>query len=129
MNRLPLWSLPALLGLACSGCNSHSYHAEALQYVQVAGGALAARDACINEEDCTAKNLLFFEAGEVSIGGLRWGGVHVNVYDTKDSEVVEEIANMFKELHAKIKGPVVTLTVYSSKHTESKVEFRRVVFK
>jgi len=119
MKRLPTLLLSALFCLALSACSSHSYHAEAIQYLKVAEGVLVGHGVCSDERDCQARNLLFFEAGEVSLGIFRWGGIHVNLYESNNLEAVEEVASKFKELHIRLREPAVTLTAYSSKHTES----------
>jgi len=118
-----------LVTAACAGCNSHAYWAEAMQYSAVARDTLIEKGICTSIQDCQGKGLLFAEGGEVNFGFVSWGGVYINLYETNDSFLVQDLEAKFKELHAPLGRPTVTLTVYSSKHLEPKVKFREVVFR
>lgn len=119
----------ALLTVACSGCNSHAYWSEALQYHTVAQDVLIANSICASKQDCQKKDVLFAEGGAVSLGFVSWGGAYINLYETQDPALVEVIVAKFKELHLRLRKPNVTLTVYSSKHLEPKIMFCKVVIK
>ena len=117
----------ALLAFMLEGCNSHAYYREAMQYHAVAREVLVLHGICSSDQNCQKKSLLFAEGGELSLGVVSWGGANVTLYETSDSALVEEISVKFKQLHAQLRKPEVTLTVFSSKHLEPKVEFRKVV--
>ena len=70
---------------------------------------------------------MFFEAGQITFGPISWGGVFVNLYGIEDAALVDEVAAKFQGLHGQLKGPKVRLSVYSSKHSESKIKFREIV--
>lgn len=115
--------------IALAGCNSHRFHAEAMQYHALAQKTLIAKGICMSEQDCDAKSLLFAEGGAFSLGSASWGGAYVTLYATSDELLVQELAAKFSSLHALLKEPAVTLTVYSSKHGESKVKFKELVIR
>ncbi|MBP7648093.1 MAG: hypothetical protein KA751_15255 [Comamonas sp.] len=123
---MPRFLMP-LLALTLAGCNSHSYHREALQYHAAAQDVLIARGICTTDQDCGKKGLLFIEGGSVSLGLLEWGGAYVTLYETSDAPLVDEVTAKLQQLHGKLKEPKVTFTVFSSKHLEPKVQFRKVV--
>ena len=120
-------SIAGALAFTGSGCSSHAYHAEAMQYTELAQGVLIARGMCSNKQDYSSKGLVFFEAGRTSFGFIGWGGVFVNLYDITDAALVDEVTSKFQELHGRLKEPKVTLNVYSSKHSEAKIKFREIV--
>lgn len=120
---------PLLIAAGCTGCNSHAYWAEATQYSAVARDALIEKGICASIQDCQKKGLIFAEGGEVSFGFMSWGGAHINLYETQNAALVQDLETKFKELHARLGKPAVTLTVYSSKHLEPKVKFHEVVIK
>jgi len=117
------------LVVALTGCNSHAYWAEAMQYHTAARDVLIKNGICASEQDCQTKSLLFAEGGEVSLGFVRGGGVYINLYETQDPALVEAVETKFIALHSRLGEPDVTLTVYSSKHLEPKVKFREVEIK
>ncbi len=98
-------------------CNSHSYHAEAQQYLSVAREVLIENGVCINPRDCSQKELLFFESGRA---------VHINIYQVNNSALVEQVAFAFKAKHTQLKEPKVVLTTFSSRHMEPKVKFEEI---
>lgn len=120
---------PFLFAAACAGCDSHAYWAEAMQYSAIAHDTLIENGTCTSIQDCQRRDLLFAEGGEVNFGFVRWGGAYINLYETQDAALVQQLEAKFKELHARLGKPNVTLTVYSSKHLEPKVTFREVVIK
>lgn len=81
----------------------------------------------VSPADCQKKELLFWEGGEVNLGVVSWGGAYVNLYATQDPVLVEAIVSKFEEVHAQQPEPQVTLTVFSSAHSQSSVLFRKVV--
>ena len=115
--------------IAAMGCNSHAYWAEAQQYHAAACDVLVGRGICSDEQDCQRKEVLFAEGGEISLGVIRWGGVHITLYQVQDEKVVEDISAKFKEVHARLGKPAVTLSVYKSGHLESKVKLAEVVIR
>jgi len=116
-----------LVTISFSGCDSHAYWSEAMQYHAIAQENLISKGICSSDQDCQQKALLYAEGGEVSLGLVSWGGAYINLYETQDPELVDAIALKFKELHSRLGKPDVTLTVYSSKHLDPKVLFREVV--
>jgi len=116
------------LALAISGCGE-PHRAAAQQYIALAQGVLIAKGVCSSSADCQRKELLFWEGGEVNLWVVSWGGAYVNLYATQDPALVDAIVEKFKEVHARQPTPQVTLTVFSSTHSQSKVQFRKVVLK
>jgi hypothetical protein len=126
MSKLRTYLAISLAIVACVGCNSHAYNREAMQYHALAQAVLISRGICSSEQDCQKKHLLFAEGGEVSLGPVHWGGAYITLYEINDMALVEDVVARFKQLHASLKVPKVKLSVYSSKHLESKVEFSEV---
>lgn len=118
-----------LITTTFSGCDSHAYWSEAMQYHSTAQETLISKGICSSDQDCQRRGMLYTEGGEVSLGFVSWGGAYINLYETQDPELVDAIALKFKELHSRLGKPDVMLTVYSSKHREPKVLFREVVIK
>lgn len=116
------------LSFTLCGCGE-PYREEAQQYLAIAQEVLIDKGVCPNVRDCQRKELLFWEGGEVSLGFVRWGGAYVNLYETRDPALVEAVVAKFREAHAQRPTPQVTLTVYSSNHSQPKVKFREVVLK
>jgi hypothetical protein len=120
--------LGAMLLIALTGCGE-PHRVAAQQYLALAQEVLIAKGVCSSSSDCQRKELLFWEGGEVNLGLVRWGGAYVNLYATQDQALVDAIAERFKALHAQQPTPQVTLTVYSSTHSQPKVKFREVVLR
>jgi hypothetical protein len=118
-----------LLTVASSGCDSHAYWTEVQQYHAAAQDVLIANGICASTQDCHNKNILFAESGEISLGFAQWGGAYINLYETQDAVLVDAIVTKLEELHSRLGKPNVTFTVYSSKHLDSKVMFRKVLIK
>jgi hypothetical protein len=116
------------LAVAASGCGE-PHRADAQKYLAIAQEVLIAKGVCSSAADCQRKELLFWEGGEVDLGLVRWGGAYVNLYATQDPALVEAVVAKFREVHAQRPTPQVTLTVYSSTHSQPKVQFRKVVLK
>lgn len=116
----------ATLAAAMAGCGE-PHRAAAQHYLALAEGVLIAKGICSSPADCQKKELLFWEGGEVNLGVVRWGGAYVNLYATQDPALVEAIISKFKEAHARQPEPQVTLTVFSSTHSQPKVQFRKVL--
>lgn len=118
----------ATLAVAIVGCGE-PHRAAAQQYLALAQGVLIANGICSSAADCQRKELLFWEGGEVNLGVVSWGGAYVNLYATQNPVLVDAIVSKFKEAHARQPVPQVTLTVFSSTHSQPKVQFRKVVIK
>lgn len=118
----------AVLAIGLVGCGE-PHRAAAQQYLALAEGVLIANGICTSAADCHKKELLFWEGGEVKLGLVRWGGAYVNLYAIQDPVLVDAIISKFKEVHAQQPEPQVTLTVFSSTHSQPKVPFRKVVLK
>jgi len=111
------------------GCDSHAHHAEALQYHRLAQDVLIARGVCANAVACQRREFPSWTAGEWVLGPVHWGGVGITLYETDDMALVQEIEDRFRQLHAQLKRPPVTLSAYRSRHGEtdrplSEVRFR-----
>lgn len=100
-----------------------------MQYSAVARDTLIEKGVCASIQDCQQRGLLFAEGGEVDFGIVSWGGAYINLYETQDAALVQDLEKKFKELHARLGKPSVTLTVYRSKHLEPKINFREVVIR
>jgi hypothetical protein len=118
----------AMTAIALAACGE-PHRAAAQQYLALAEGVLIANGICASASDCQRKELLFWEGGEVNLGVVRWGGAYVNLYATQDPALVDAIVSKFKEAHTRQPEPQVTLTVFSSTHSQPKVQFRKVVLK
>ena len=118
----------ATLAVAMVGCGE-PHRAAAQQYLKLAEGVLIANAICSSAADCQKNELLFWEGGEVSLGVVSWGGAYVNLYATQNPVLVDAIVSKFKEAHARQPELQVTLTVFSSTHSQPKVQFRKVVLK
>jgi hypothetical protein len=115
--------------LSASGCDSHLYYTEAAQYVKVSNSALIQAGLCSTEQDCKAKQLIFWEAGGIAIGPVRTGGVHINLYQQSSLEFVTGLELEFLKLRSRVGGPSVTLTAFSSRHSEEKRMLKQVILK
>lgn len=118
----------ALLGGVLVGCGE-PHRAAAQHYRALAEDVLIANGVCSSSADCQKQELLFWEGGEIDLGVVRWGGAYVNLYATQDPALVDAIVEKFRETHARQPMPQVTLTVFSSSHSQPRVQFRKVVFK
>lgn len=118
----------AITAVSLAACGE-PHRAAAQQYLALAEGVLIANGICSSPSDCQRKELLFWEGGEVNLGLVRWGGAYVNLYATHDPVLVDAIVSKFKEAHTRQPQPQVTLTVFSSTHSQPKVQFRKVVLK
>lgn len=128
MHSLRTFLVTVSLVLTIPGCGEP--HRDAAQkYLALAQEVLIAKGVCSSSADCQRKELLFWEGGEVNLGVVRWGGAYVNLYATQDSVLVGAIVEKFKELHAQQPTPQVTLTVFSSTHSQPKVQFHKLVLK
>lgn len=118
----------AMAAIALAACGE-PHRVAAQQYLALAEGVLIANGVCASTSDCQKKELLFWEGGELNLGVIRWGGAYVNLYSTQDPALVDAIVSKFKETHTRQPEPQVTLTVFSSTHSQPKVQFRKVVLK
>ncbi|TCJ15383.1 hypothetical protein EZJ19_07140 [Parasulfuritortus cantonensis] len=118
----------AVTAFALAACGE-PHRAAAQQYLTLAEGVLIANGICASASDCQRKELLFWEGGEVNLGVVGWGGAYVNLYATQDPALVDAIVSKFKEAHTRQPDPQVTLTVFSSPHSQPEVQFRKVVLK
>ncbi len=118
----------ALAALALAACGE-PHRAAAQQYLALAEDSLIANGICSSTSDCQRKELLFWEGGEVNLGVVHWGGAYVTLYATQDPMLVDAIVSKFLEVHRRQPEPQVTLTVFSSTHSQPKVQFRKVVLK
>ena len=114
---LGLWSM--------SG--SHTYHQQALVYLDGAKQVLIAHGACQNPDDCVTKRVLFGDGGAVKIGPFEYGGVNIEVYGISNPNVVGDLVKRFGEIHKQQRGPRLCLEVYETRHQESKTRLAKVV--
>lgn len=129
MSRAPRVAALVLAVTSLPGCDSHAYYDEATKYANLTTATLIASGRCQSDSECSKKELVFFEAGGISMGSLRLGGVHINVYQESDAQFVKQLADNLTALKAQIGGPSVTLTVYRNAHLETPVRFQEVVVK
>jgi len=119
--------LPAMLFLTCittAGCGE-AYRDQAVIYTAAAESALIANGVCANADDCTRRQVLFWEGGNPWIPSLK--RVFINIYGIKDPTVVTAVSQSISRSRANISGPPCTLTTYSTEHNESKVKLSEVV--
>lgn len=102
---------------------SHTYHAQALVYLDSAQGVLIAHGLCQNKNDCVLKQILFGSGGAVKIGPFESGGVQISVYEVSSPDVVGDLVKALGEIYKKQRGPSVRLNVYSSRHLEREIPF------
>lgn len=119
---LPLWFF---FGLWSMG-GSHTYHSQALVYLDSAQKVLIARGLCQDKNDCVKRQILFGDGGAVRLGPFESGGVQIYVYEVSSAEVVGDLVKALGETYKKQKGPKVTMLVYETKHHESKTHFASV---
>ena len=105
---------------------SHTYHQQALVYLDGAQKVLIAHSLCQNRNDCVKRQILFGDGGAVKVGPFESGGVQIYVYEVSNPEVVGDLVKAFGEIYKKQKGPRLKMQVYETKHHESKTQFASV---
>jgi hypothetical protein len=105
---------------------SHTYHSQALLYLDSAQKVLIAHGRCKDRNHCVKSQILFGDGGAVKIGPLEFGGVQIYVYEISSPEVVGDLVKALGETYKEQKGPKLTLRVYATKHHESKTQFASV---
>ncbi|HSH73031.1 MAG TPA: hypothetical protein VK974_08260 [Methylophilaceae bacterium] len=93
-----------LITITFSGCDSHAYWSEAMQYHAIAQENLISKGICSSDQDCQQRALLYAESGEVSLGLVSWGGAYINLYETQDPELVDAIALKLKSYIPNLEG-------------------------
>ncbi len=119
---LPLWFF---FGLWSMG-GSHTYHSQALVYLDSAQKVLIAHGLFQSKNDCVKRQILFGDGGAVKLGPFESGGVQIYVYEVSSPEVVADLVKALGETYKKQKGPSLTMLVYETKHHESKTQFASV---
>lgn len=112
-----LWTMPG----------SHTYHRQALVYLEAARQVLIAHGVCQNANHCVTKRVLFGDGGAFKIGPLEYGGVNIHVYGVSNPKVVGDLAKALAEIYKEHRGPRLQLDVYETYHQEWKMRFARVV--
>jgi hypothetical protein len=109
-----------------SGCGE-SYPTEARRYSEVVQDVLIAESICLNVQDCTRKQVVFWEGGNPWLPGYNMA--FVSLYETKDAALVDTVVARLKQVKSENAMPAVKLTAYSSPHAQSKVTFREVTIR
>lgn len=104
----------------------HTYHSQALAYIDSAQKVLIAHGLCQDKNDCGQKQMLFGTGGAVRLGPYEWGGVQLAVYEVASAEVVGDLVKALAETYKSLKGPAVTLHVYQTRHLEPQTQFAAV---
>jgi hypothetical protein len=112
-----LWTMPG----------SHTYHRQALVYLDIARQVLIAHGVCENKNHCVTKRVLFGDGGAFKIGPLEYGGVNIHVYGVSNPQVVGDLVKAFGEIYKEHRGPRLRLDVYETYHQEWKTRFAKVV--
>ncbi len=100
-----------------------------MTYLSAARTALISANRCTSDADCSAKQLLFWEAGGFALGPVQTGGVGINVYQESSLELAANLEQAFSKIHTFRGKPKVTLTIYRNKHLEKDEILRRIEFK
>jgi len=118
-----LSAIALILAVGLSGCGE-SYPTEARRYCDVVQDVLIAKKLCSNAQDCTRKQMVFWEGGNPWLPGYNMA--FVSLYETQDAALVDMVVTRLKEAKSESGMPAVKLIVYSSSHSQSKVQFREV---
>lgn len=102
---------------------SHTYHSQALAYMDSAQKVLMAHGLCRDKNDCVQRHLLFGTGGAIRLGPYEWGGVQLSVYEVSSAEVVGDLVKALGDTYKGLKGPAVTLRVYQTRHLEPQTQF------
>ena len=106
---------------------SHTYHRQALVYLESAKQVLIAHGVCQNANDCVTKRVLFGDGSAVKIGPFEYGGVNIQVYGVSNPNIVGDLVKSFGEIYKQQRGPRLRLDVYETRHQESKTHLAKVV--
>jgi hypothetical protein len=120
---LPLWFI---FGLWSMG-GSHTYHQQAMVYLDGAQNVLIAHGLCQNRSDCVKRHILFGSGGAFKIGPFEFGGVNIDLYEVSSPEVVGDLVKAFGEIFKTQKGPKLTVHVYKTRHLESETIFATIL--
>ncbi len=121
-----LGAIAFVLTVSLSGCGE-SYPSEARRYCDVVKHVLIAKRICLDTQDCTRKQMVFWEGGNPWLPGYNMA--FVSLYETHDAALVDAIVARLKQVKSESGMPAVKLTTYSSSHSQSKVKFREVTIK
>jgi hypothetical protein len=102
-----------------SGCNSHAYFNEGMQYMAETEKLLVEQRVCAGSADCSSKGIVFWEAGGWAIGPFKGGGVYITVYKISDLRIAEKIIEGCKTIHSRIPDVPVTVTIFSNAHIDN----------
>ncbi len=108
--------LALLFSAATSACSSHAYKTEAESYAEATTRIFIASGLCSSTNDCAAKELVKWEAGGYSLGPIRGGGVHINVYRFPSAGIWDRLSAEFRTVHSRLPKHKVTLTAYTGPH-------------
>lgn len=103
------------------GCSSHAYYAEAMRYMQETKSVLIEDGLCINENDCSKKEMAFWTAGGWKIGDHVGGGVAITVYRVSSDRTANKIIARCRTLHSQMPNVPVSVSIFSSAHGASRV--------
>lgn len=112
-----------------SGCNSHAYFDEAQILLKDAETVLLKKGICSDQQDCSTRQLVTFEAGGWSFGPWSGGRVHIHVYQINDNSVTQSLHDSFIQRHSDMLDISVYLHVYASKHGDTNVKIAGYVYK
>lgn len=102
---------------------SHTYHRQALVYLEGVQDVLISHGLCQDRNDCVKKQILFGDGGAFRVGPYESGGVQISVYEVSRPEVVGDLVKACVEIYKTQKGPPLSVQVYESRHHESKTRF------
>ena len=114
----------SLLLTSVGGCGE-AYRAEAKIYATAAQDALIEQGICTSYQDCSQREILFWEGGNPWIPSLK--KVFIHIYGVKDLAVITAVEKSIGASKASTVGPPCLLTAYSSTHSEPKVKLREVI--
>ena len=121
-----LGPIALVIAASLSGCGE-SYPSEARRYSEVVQAVLIAKNICLNVQDCTRKQLVFWEGGNPWLPGYNMA--FISLYETQDAALVDTVVARLKQVKSESAMPAVKLIAYSSTHAQSKVTFREVTIK